>query len=158
MNVRVKFDSVDRRILNILQKNNRLTNLELSEKAGLSPPTCLKRVRRLRQQKVILADVALLDPSLVKNLCAFVEVELEQQGEQFQQAFEKKMDRTPEVTQCYMISGDSDFIVVIEVIDMDGYHRLVRRTFTVDTNVRTFRTVFVMNRTKFRTDINLESE
>ena len=96
MNVRVKFDSVDRRILNILQKNNRLTNLELSEKAGLSPPTCLKPVRRLRQQKVILADVALLDPRLVaKKLCAFVEVELEQQGEQFQQAFEKKMDRTP---------------------------------------------------------------
>lgn len=153
----IELDKIDRRILKILQRNNRLTNLELAAKVRLSPPTCLRRVRRLRQEGVIVADVALLDPQLVgKNLFVFVEVVLDKQAEPLQQAFERKMEGTDEVTQCYMVSGHADFIVVVQCSDMEAYHRFVRRTFTNDTNIRNFRSLFAMNRTKFRTDINLE--
>lgn len=155
----IELDKVDRRILKILQKDNQLTNLELAAKVRLSPPTCLRRVRRLRDEKVITADVVLLDPQMVqKNLFALVEVVLERQTEALQQAFERKMERTEEVMQCYMVSGHADFIVVVQVADMDDYHRFVRRTFTDDANIRNFRTLFAMNRTKFRTDIKLDAD
>jgi Lrp/AsnC family transcriptional regulator, leucine-responsive regulatory protein len=154
----VELDAVDRRILKVLQKDNRLTNLELAARVRLSPPTCLRRVRRLRDEKVIVADVALLDPQLVgRNLFAFVEVVLERQSEALQAAFEKRMERAEEVMQCYMVSGQTDFMVVVQVADMDDYHRFVRRTFTNDPNIRNFRTLFAMNRTKFRTEIKLEA-
>lgn len=154
----VELDPIDRRILRILQKDNRLTNLELAAKVRLSPPTCLRRVRRLRDEKFIVADVVLLDPQLVgRNLFAFVEVVLERQTESLQAAFEKKMERTEEVMQCYMVSGHSDFVVVVQVADMEDYHRFVRRTFTDDANIRNFRTMFAMNRTKFRTEIKLDA-
>jgi Lrp/AsnC family leucine-responsive transcriptional regulator len=154
----VELDAVDRRILKVLQKDNRLTNLELAARVRLSPPTCLRRVRRLRKENVIVADVALLDPQLVgKNLFAFVEVVLERQSEALQSTFEKRMERAEEVMQCYMVSGHTDFMVVVQVADMDDYHRFVRRTFTNDSNIRNFRTLFAMNRTKFRTEIKLEA-
>src|SRR5690242_18188656 len=90
-----ELDKIDRKILKLLQQNNQLTNLELAEMANLSPPTCLRRVRRLREQKVILRDVALLDPSRVgKNFFVFIEVVLERQSEQLQRTFELKMEKT----------------------------------------------------------------
>lgn len=155
----IQLDEIDRRILKILQRDNQLTNKALAEKVRLSPPTCLRRVRRLREQKVIAADVSLLDPQRVgKSLFVFIEVVLERQGEQLQQLFERKMERAEEVMQCYMVSGDTDFIVVAQVADMDAYHRFVRRTLTGDDNVRNFRSFFAMNRSKFRTDIALQSQ
>ena len=153
----VQLDKIDRQILKILQRNNQLTNLALAEKVKLSPPTCLKRVRRLREERVIAADVSLLDPlSVGKSLFVFIEVVLERQGEQLQQAFEKKMERADEVMQCYMVSGHTDFIVVAQLADMNAYHQFVRRTLTNDSNIRNFRSLFAMNRTKFQTAINLD--
>jgi Lrp/AsnC family leucine-responsive transcriptional regulator len=154
-----QLDETDRNILRILQRDNRLTNVELAQKVRLSPPSCLKRVRRLRAAKVIVGDVALLDPALVdRRLFALIEVVLDRQSETLQQAFEKKIERASEVMQCYMVSGHADFIIVVQVADMDGYHRFVRRTLTSDSNIRNFRSFFAMNRTKFRTEIDLESE
>ena len=152
----IELDKIDRRILQILQKNNQLTNLELAEKAFVSPPTCLRRVRRLREEKVIVADVSLLDPFLVeKGLFIFIEVSLERQRESLQREFEQKVDKIGEVMQCYMVSGDTDFILVVQVADMKCYHEFVRRVLTSDPNVRNFRSIFAMNRSKFRTDMDL---
>lgn len=92
-----------------------------------------------------------------KNLFAFVEVVLERQSELLQTAFEKKMERTEEVMQCYMVSGHSDFMIVVQVADMEEYHRFVRRTLTNDPNIRNFRSMFAMNRNKFRTEIKLDA-
>ncbi len=153
----VALDKLDRKLLRILQKNSKLTNLELAELAYLSPPTCLRRVRRLREQKVIIRDVALVDPSRVgQNFFVFIEVALEHQGEELQRAFELKMEKVDEVMQCYMVSGDSDFMLVVQVADMSAYHRFVRRELTNDPNIRNFRSTFAMNRSKFRTDINID--
>lgn len=153
----VVLDAIDRRILAILQRNNQLTNLELAERVNLSPPTCLRRVRRLRQEKVIVADVALVDPALVgRSLFAFVEVVLERQTEPLQSDFERKMQKAPEITQCYMVSGETDFFLVAQVADMKAYHGFVRRVLTNDPNVRNFRSYFAMNRSKFETEIELD--
>lgn len=152
----IELDKIDRRILQILQRNNQLTNIELAEKAFVSPPTCLRRVRRLREEKVIVADVSLLDPFLVeKSLFVFIEVSLERQSEQLQREFEKKVDKLNEVMQCYMVSGDTDFILIVQVSDMKNYHQFVRRALTNDSNIRNFRSMFAMNRSKFRTDIDI---
>lgn len=159
-NVRIwkmtELDKIDRRILQILQQNNQLTNLELAEKAFVSAPTCLRRVRRLRDEKVIVADVSLLDPFLVeKSLFVFIEVSLERQSEQLQREFEQKVEKLDEVMQCYMVSGDTDFMLIVQVADMKSYHHFVRRALTNDPNVRNFRSMFAMNRSKFRTDIDI---
>lgn len=150
-------DKIDRRILKILQENNQLTNLELASRVNLSPPTCLRRVRRLRDEKIIVADVALVDPQAVgQTLFAFVEVVLERQNEQAQQDFEQKMRKSDEVMQCYMVSGHADFMVVAQVADMPAYHRFVRRALTNDPNIRNFRSLFAMHRSKFQTQIPLD--
>lgn len=155
----IELDAIDRRILRVLQRDNQLTNLALAEKVKLSAPTCLKRVRRLRDEKLIVADVSILDPQLAgKSLFVFIEVVLERQSEQLQQAFERKMERTDEVMQCYMVSGHTDFIVVAQLTDMNAYHHFVRRVLTNDPNIRNFRSLFAMNRTKFRTAINLDGD
>jgi Lrp/AsnC family transcriptional regulator, leucine-responsive regulatory protein len=155
----VALDKIDRRILKILQEDNQLTNLELAERVHLSPPTCLRRVRRLRADGVIVEDVSLIDPLKVgRSLFALVEVVLERQSEEDQLAFERKMQQADEVMQCYMVSGHADFIIVVQVADMPAYHGFVRRTLTNDANIRNFRSLFAMNRTKFRTAITLDEE
>lgn len=155
----MELDKTDRRLLKLLQTNNQLTNLELAERAHLSPPTCLRRVRRLREEKVIVADVSLLDPLQVgKSLFVFIEIVIERQGEGVQSAFETRMQKTDEVMQCYMVSGHADFIVVVQVSDMNAYHRFVRSVLTNDPNIRNFRSLFAMNRSKFRTEINLDGD
>lgn len=155
----VDLDKIDRRILRLLQRDNQLTNLQLAEKAHLSPPTCLRRVRRLREQKVIVGDVALLDPEKIgKSLFVFIQVVLERQTEDLQKTFERKMDQCEQVMQCYMVSGDTDFILVAQVVDMADYHKFVRKFLTSDSNIRNFRSLFAMNRTKFRTDISFDIE
>ena len=151
-----ELDAADRRLLAILQRDNTLTNLELAEKANLSPPTCLRRVRRLRDEKFIVADVSIVDPlKLGKMLIVFIEVVLERQQEAMQTAFERKMDQEPEIMQCYMISGDTDFLVVAQVADMTAYHALIRRVFAGEPNIRNFRSIFVLSRSKFQTAVDL---
>lgn len=150
-------DKVDKRILKILQTNNQITNLELADRVNLSPPTCLRRVRRLREEKVIVADVSLVDTAIVgKGLFVFVEVVLERQSESLQRDFERKMMKATEVSQCYMISGETDYLLVAQVADMKAFHSFVRRQLTNDPNIRNFRSKFAMNRSKFETEITLD--
>jgi len=151
-----ELDKIDRRLLQLLQRNNLLTNLDLAERAFISPPTCLRRIRRLRNGGIIVADVSLLDPSrLGRNLFVYVEAVLERQDEKSQLAFEKKMQGVDEVMECYMVSGHADFIILVQVADMDAYHRFVRSVLTADQTIRNFRSLFAMNRSKYRTEINL---
>jgi Lrp/AsnC family transcriptional regulator, leucine-responsive regulatory protein len=152
-----ELDASDRRLLSVLQRNNALTNLELAQATGLSPPTCMRRVRRLRDKGIIVADVSIVDPfKLGRKIIVFVEITLERQQEAMQAAFEQKMRAESEIMQCYMISGDSDFLVVVQVADMNAFHELIRRVFTGDANVRNFRSVFALSRPKFQTAISLD--
>src|SRR5580692_2942996 len=91
-------DAADRRILDVLQEDDQITNLALAERVGLSPPACLKRVRRLRAEGIIAKDVSVLDPESVgRSIVAFVGVELDRQREDVLAAFERKIAAEPEV-------------------------------------------------------------
>lgn len=151
-----ELDDLDRRILEQLQINNALTNQDLAVLVHASPPTCLRRVRRLVDEGVIAKQVAILAPEkLGSTLTAIVEITLDVQAAESLDAFEQNMLDEPAVLQCYRVSPGPDFLVIAQVNDMPAYHALVHRAFTAQANVRNVRTFFSVHRAKFETRIDV---
>jgi len=149
-------DAIDRKILTILQRDNQITNLALAERVGLSPPPCLRRVRRLRELGVIEKDVALIDPIKVgQSIIAFVGVELDRQREDVLTSFERKVASEPSVQQCYFVSGEIDYLLVVTCPDMESYNAFARRVLANEHNIKRFRTSFCLSRVKYDTAIPL---
>ena len=150
-------DDLDRRILNQLQHNANLTNQALAERVHASPPTCLRRVRRLTELGVIAKQVAILDPSKFgSTLTAIIEVTLDHQSAENLQAFEEVVLREAAILQCYRVSTGPDFVLIAQVVDMPAYHALVHRALTAAANVRNVRTFFSVHRSKFDTRLTLD--
>lgn len=150
-------DDLDRRILNQLQQDASMTNQALALRVHASPPTCLRRVRRLTALGVIAKQVAILDPSkLCSTLTAIIEVTLDIQSAENLQAFEKTVLSEPAILQCYRVSTGPDFVLIAHVVDMPAYHALVQRALTAAANVRNVRTFFSVHRSKFNTHIVLD--
>ncbi len=153
----MKIDRIDKKILVALQKNNRIPNLELAELVGLSPPACLKRVKRLREERVIVGDVSIINPELAGNtMTLIVSVEMERDRADIYQVFKKSMLKAPEVTQCYQISGSYDFMLVVTVKNTQDYEDFVKRVLHTDLNIRKFHTSVSWKTVKFSTEIDLE--
>ncbi|MEZ9233447.1 Lrp/AsnC family transcriptional regulator [Vibrio amylolyticus] len=153
----MEIDRIDRSILVELQKNNRISNLSLAELVGLSPPACLKRVKRMREAGVIVADVSIIDPELTGNkMTLVVSVEMERDRADIYQVFRKSILKAPEVTQCYQISGSYDFMLIVTVKDIQAYESFVERVLRKDLNIRKFHTSVSMRTVKFSTALNLE--
>lgn len=153
----MSLDKIDKKILNILQKNNQITNLELAEQVNLSSPPCFRRVKRLRDLGIICKDVALVDPVKVGHqLTVFVNVTLEKQREDLLTHFERKMLAEPEVMQCYFVSGEADYFLIIQVPDMNHYNDFARRVFANEANIKIFRSSFCLSRIKYDTSITLQ--
>ena len=153
----MKIDRVDRKILIALQRNNRIPNLELAELVRLSPPACLKRVKRLREEGVIIGDVSIINPKLVgSTMTLIVSVEMERDRADIYQVFRKSILKAPEVTQSYQISGSYDFMLVVTVKDIQGYEQFVERVLRTDLNIRKFHTSVSLWKVKFSTEIELE--
>ncbi len=151
-----KLDRIDVKILNVLQSNNQVTNLELAEMVGISPPACLRRVRNLREEGVIKGDVSLVDPFQIgNNLVVYVVVTLERHREDLFEAFERKVMAAPEVTQCYFISGVGDYLVSFVARDQQHYHDIVWRLFASEPNIQTFRSSVALRKVKYETKIHL---
>jgi Lrp/AsnC family leucine-responsive transcriptional regulator len=151
-------DEMDCKILDILQRQGDISNRALADAVGLSPPPCLKRVRRLQEIGVIEKTVALLNPNLVgQGLIAFVEVELEKQRDDLLRLFEQRVSERREVMQCYMVSGDSDYFLVVNVPDMDAYELFVRDVFAREPNILKYKTRFGMSRVKYSTEFQIEN-
>ena len=149
-------DAIDRKILTILQGDNQITNLALAARVGLSSPPCLRRVRRLRELGVIERDVALIDPQKVgQGIIAFVGVELDRQREDVLTSFERKISGEPEVQQCYFVSGEIDYLLVVTCADMESYNGFARRVLANEHNIKRFRTSFCLSRVKYDTAIPL---
>ncbi|WP_299199376.1 Lrp/AsnC family transcriptional regulator [uncultured Amphritea sp.] len=149
-------DRTDRHILNILQRDSRISNQDLAEKIGLSPPACLRRVRRLREEGIIMAEVALINPRLVgRYINIIVEVEMVRDQLDIYDAFKRKMDAAPEVTQCYQVTGEVDFLLMLMVEDMESYETFTRKYLSTDANLSKFRTLISLRRDKFSTAIPL---
>ena len=154
----MKIDRIDKKILVALQKNNRIPNLELAELVGLSPPACLKRVKRLREESVIVGDVSIINPALAGNtMTLIVSVEMERDRADIYQKFRKSILKAPEVTQCYQISGSYDFMLVVTVKDIQGYELFVERVLHTDLNIRKFHTSVSLRTVKLSTEIELEA-
>ncbi|CAP40516.1 Lrp/AsnC family transcriptional regulator [Bordetella petrii] len=154
----VELDELDRRILDQLQHDCALTNQELATRVHASPPTCLRRVRRLVDTGVIARQVAIVAPEkLGSTLTAIVEITLDVQAAESLDAFERTLMDEPAVLQCYRVSPGPDFLVVAQVRDMPAYHALAHRAFTAQANVRNVRTFFSVHRAKFETRIDVSA-
>ena len=152
-------DKIDCKILNILQQDNTITNLALAEKIGISAPPCFRRVKRLRDLGIINKDVSLIDPFKVgtRNI-VFVVITLEKTREDLLAHFERKMMEQPEVMQCYFVSGETDYILLVHVNDVIHYNTFVRRVFTSEANIRMFRSSFCLSRIKYNTHFLLSED
>ncbi len=148
--MQLSFDSLDIRLMDLLQADASLSNVQLAERAHTSPATVLRRVRRLEDAGVIERRIALLSPArLGEGLTALVEVTLDRQGAEHLDAFEARVAADDAVQQCYRVSPGPDFVLVVHAADMAGYHALVQRLFTQDANVRNVKAYFAVKRAKF---------
>jgi Lrp/AsnC family transcriptional regulator, leucine-responsive regulatory protein len=153
-------DAVDLKILDQLQTDASQSNQALAERVHVSPPTCLRRVKRLVQAGLIERQVAILSADKLKpvighGLSAIVEVTLMQQNEEVLRAFEARMAPESAVQQCYRVSPGPDFVLIVQVRDMGAYHALVQRVFTSDAQVRNVKAFFSVLRSKFEPRLSL---
>ena len=155
----VKLDEFDIKILNVVQSNNRTPVEQIAEEVSLSPSAIQRRLRRLRDSGVIEEDVSVISPEAVgRRLTAIIEVVLERENPQVIESFKRVMESTPEVMQCYYVTGEADFILILTTEDMQTYADLVRRLLTGNPNVRRITTSLVLERVKVGFRVPLKTE
>ena len=153
-----KIDSVDRRILAELQSDGRMTNQELSEKVGLSPSPCLRRLRQLEGDGVITRYVALVDPDqLGLGVTAFVRVRLDQQDDRHLNRFESAVADFPEVMECYLMTGDADYQLRVLVEDLKAFEDFMRQKLTRIEGVSQLTTSFALRPVVYKTNLPVDS-
>lgn len=128
----------------------------LAERVGSSSATCQRRIAQLRASGVLHKQVALVDRHLVgRPLTVFVSVELDKQNAALLSQFERRMAAEDAVTACYEVSGEFDFLLIVNAESMEQYHQFTREVFSSNNNVRNFKSTFAMNCSKFETRIPL---
>ena len=146
-------DSIDRHILESLQRDGRLSNAELAEKVGLSASPCWRRVKALEEGRIIKGYVALVDAKAVGlPVSVFMSVSLTTQVQSALQRFEKAVLQRPEVMECYLMTGDSDYLLRIVVPDLEAYERFVM-DFTRIAGVGQIRSSFALRPVKQGTSL-----
>jgi Lrp/AsnC family transcriptional regulator, leucine-responsive regulatory protein len=153
-------DATDLKLLAALQDDASLSNQTLAAHVHVSPPTCLRRVKRLRDAGLIEREIALLSPdkladALGHGLTALVEITLDRQGAEQLEAFEARVVLDDAVQQCYRVSPGPDFILLVHVADMPRYLALAQRLFSSDANVRNVKAFFSVKRAKFKPKVLL---
>ena len=149
-------DEIDIKILVALQEDARMTNTELADRVGLSPAPCLRRVRALEQPGVIRKYVTLLDPAAVDlGVTVFVQISLDLQVEDRLEIFERAISRRPEVLECYLMTGDSDYLLRVVVPDVPAYERFLRDTLTRIEGVAGIKSSFALREVRYSTALPL---
>ena len=149
-------DRVDRKILEQLQVDGRLSNQDLAARVALSPSPCLRRVRALEKSGVIRRYVALLDPSKVGLvMLAYVTVKLEKKGKMPVEQFTHSVQSWPEVVACYSMTGDMDYLMRVQVEDLEHYSRFIMEKLLKQPGVIDIRSNFVLERIKDTTALPL---
>jgi DNA-binding Lrp family transcriptional regulator len=145
-------DEIDRRILAALQENARISNVDLASKVGISPSPCWRRVRDLEQEGVISRYVTLVDPGSVGlPVSVFIQVSLERQVETALEAFESAVLSRPEVMECYLMTGDADYLLRVVVADLAAYERFLMDHLTRIASVASIKSSFALKQIKYRT-------
>ena len=147
-------DAIDMQLLDQLQNDASMSNQALAARVHISPPTCLRRVKRLREAGLIEREIAVLSVDKLAavaghGLCAIVEITLDRQEQSALEAFEQRVALEDAVQQCYRVSPGPDFCLVVHAAQMPDYLALAQRLFTVDANVRNVKTYFSIKRSKF---------
>jgi len=144
-----KLDSIDLRILSELQANGRITNVELSRRAKITAPPCLRRMRALEKAGYIRGYHAELDPKhLGYEVSAFVFVGLSTQADADLKRFEEHVRSWPEVRECYMLSGEVDFLLKCVAKDLSSFQSFITNTLTVAKNVGSVKSSLVIHPSK----------
>ncbi|HYM31743.1 MAG TPA: Lrp/AsnC family transcriptional regulator [Candidatus Cybelea sp.] len=155
---RVKLDDIDRRILADLQDQGRMTNVDLANRAGISAPPCLRRVRALEEAGYIRGYHADLNPELLGfGVSVFAMVGLSSQAENDLVAFEDRVRAWPLVRECHMLAGEVDFILKIVAKDWDTYQHFLTRELTAAPNVAHVKTSLVIRTSKAVPGVPLEA-
>lgn len=155
----MELDAIDLRILNIVQKNNRLTAEALAEMVGLSATACQRRLQRLRAEGIIEADVSIISPKAVgRRLQMLVLVSLERERRDIIDRFKKAIRTTREVVNGFYVTGESDFVLYITARDMEEYEEFTRRFFYENPDIKGFKTLVIIDRVKIGFALPLEEE
>lgn len=149
-------DRIDKKLLNLLQRDASRTNASLADEVGLSASSCLRRIRRLRSGKIINKVVAILNPFKAgKSLKVIVTVELKEHGEKQMRKFLDLVSREEAVSQAYSVTGEADVVLIMWLKDMDEFDQFSDRVFRDQTNVLRFYTMVVIRSAKDETAIAL---
>mgnify|MGYP001438346034 CR=1 FL=1 len=147
-------DAIDRKILHYVQKNNLLTNAELSELVGLSATSVQRRLARLRADRVINGDIAIIDPAAVgRPLMMLVSVELARERADIIDRFKRSVRSSAEVQSAYYVTGETDFVLIVSARDMADYEAFTREFFYDNPDIKGFKTSVVMDRIKATFDL-----
>ncbi len=150
-------DEIDLKILKTLQENARTANSDLAERVGLSPAPCLRRVRALEEDGVIRKYATLLDPGSVNlGVAVFVQISLDLQVEDRLEKFERAIMRRPEVLECYLMTGDSDYLLRVVVPDVAAYERFLKDSLTRIEGVAGIKSSFALKQVKYSTVLPLD--
>ena len=158
----ITLDAIDLHLLDLLQTDAAQSNQALAAQVHVSPPTCLRRVKRLWDAGLIERQVAILNadrlaPVLGHGLSAVVEISLDRQGAEQLDAFEQRIADDEAVQQCYRVSPGPDFVLIVHVAAMPSYQALAQRLFTSDANVRNVKAFFSVKRAKFEPKMAISS-
>ncbi|MFT6578967.1 MAG: Lrp/AsnC family leucine-responsive transcriptional regulator [Zhongshania sp.] len=155
----MNLDGYDRRILEALQEDGRLSNQDLADRIGLSPSPCLRRVRRLEEAGLIGAYRAVLNArALGLNLMAFIQISMDRHTPERFENFERHIGDYPEVLECHLITGQSaDYLLKVIVADMDGFQALLLNKITRIDGVTGVHSSFVMKSPVSKTSLPLLS-
>ncbi|WP_050385978.1 Lrp/AsnC family transcriptional regulator [Bradyrhizobium pachyrhizi] len=145
----MQYDRIDARILEIVQKNNRLTSEVIGEMAGLSATACQRRLKRLRSEGIIEADVSIVSPKAVGNpIQMLVLVSLERERSDIIDRFKKAIKSSVEVVNGFYVTGDADFVLYITAQSMEDYEQFTRRFFYANSEIKTVKTMVIVDRVK----------
>ena len=149
MTTTLTIDATDRKILNVLQKDGRTTNVELAEAIGLSASPCLRRVRLLEEAGIIKGYQAIVDQARVGlPVSVFISVKLEKQREDAMQRFEAAVRSFPEVLECYLMTGSRDYLLRVVAKDLTDYERFLKSTLTRIEGVASIESSFALAQVK----------
>lgn len=151
-----ELDEFDRKILNQLQQNNRITAEELGNMVNLSTSAVQRRLKRLRQDKIIEADISIISPAAVGfGITCVVDVTLHLGNSEVIDSYKKLMSGCAEVMQCYYVTGTYDFVVIVNTRDMKHYEAFSKEYFMDNPTVKQFYTHVVMDKVKFGFSVNI---
>jgi Lrp/AsnC family leucine-responsive transcriptional regulator len=145
----MQYDRIDACILEIVQKNNRLTSDVIGELAGLSATACQRRLKRLRSEGIIEADVSIVSPKAVGNpIQMLVFVTLERERSDIIDRFKKAIKSSVEVVNGFYVTGDADFVLYVTARSMEDYEQFTRRFFYENADIKGFKTMVIIDRVK----------